>query len=425
MRDAAQRILRRVALLLRARRTLVALAASLALWSGVRLLAPVLGFTVPGFLGVLCPVVGLIVFVWPCPVRWLRVGKRLGVGGKLAGLAAALETPENAFLSLLLPQISFSLWRLIFPEVLAFLPVLFLLGFSFLPLGSAPGKLSSPPPEAPASEILVETAPPSPPSSSPKGAWPRVLPQLPPDFSPTLEPYAQLLAELLGEDVLPEEVWQRLSEEGRLRELAAVLAQAAEGGWTSELRQELAKLVPELSPRDATSTASPPPQEEGNGAAAPGLGVAGAGSPGAELPEEDTASSEGEAEAQREEARTAAEVLMDTEVEEARWAKLEEAEEGLGLGAGWERGEPVEPGPALSPPPVEERLLAQVRATAGPVRQGFALGLPGEIPGEAPPGLPALPPTEAELVLRASDLPPGLREMVRRYFQLLAERGGE
>lgn len=426
----AQRIPARVAWLLRARRSFLALSLALSLWLGVRLFAPIPGFPGPLALAVLGPLAAFIGFIWPLSVRWVRVGRRLGLGGKLAGLVAAVKTGETAFASPLASQISFSSWRLFFPEVLVLLPVLALTGFLLIPVRpSKPDQEILPPEASPAVEGVVEIAPsPQPQKAERQGSWARVLPHFPQDFPQALAPYADLLAELLGEEVLPEEVWERLSrEEGLLRALATLLAEASAQGWTREMREEFAQLVPELSGLGLGLPPSPTPQETGAAAEAQGaLALA----PGSSSPEGEATSSadqkavpsQGEGEAQA--LAPAGEVIgMDTE-EEGNWrAKLEDAEDGLGLGAGWEKGEPGPLGPPLVPPKLEEVVPVPVKPGAGPVRQGFALGLPGEIPKEEPAGAASVSPGEAELLLGAKELPADLRELVRRYFQLLAEGG--
>ena len=115
---------------------------------------------------------------------------------------------------------------------------------------------------------------------------------------------------------------------------------------------------------------------------------------------------------------------MDTEAEDRLFDRLEESEKGLGLGAGWEKGEPVQPGPPSPAPKPEGLVSVPVRVGEGPARRGFALGLPGEPPGTEPESTALPQPQELELILRAKDLPPALRDMVRRYFRILAEGGG-
>ena len=437
MLDAAQRIPKRITLLLRARRAFLAFALALLLWLGLRLLGRVLGFSPPPelFLGV--PVAAAAAGLWPLSVRWVRVGRRLGLGGKLAGLVAALRTPGTPFPALLASQITLRPWRLFFPEVLVLVPVLALawLSFSFVP------PFASPPPEPPPAAVEVRPEEESVALPSEEGRAPRAreLPQLPSGFPAARPPYAELLAQLFGEDVPPEEVWERLSqEEGLLRRLAAALSEAAGAGWTEALREEFAEIVSELGRPDLRSALSA--AMEGRGDLAEAQEIVSAALEGLAALREAIPAESSEGGAPSEEARSSAsaggegpeegvvrapgEILLDTEAEAQLQRKLEEAEEGLGLGAGWEKGEPVRPGLPSAAPRTEEVLAVAVRSGEGPVRQGFALGLPGETPGADPAGVSGMPSGDAELLLGAKGLPAGLRELVRRYFQLLAE-GGE
>ncbi|MCX7844371.1 MAG: hypothetical protein N2507_03340 [Candidatus Bipolaricaulota bacterium] len=424
-------------LLLRARRAFLALCLALPLWLGVRLLARAQGWALPPGLALLGPLAAALAFAWPLSVRWVRVGRRLGLGGKLAGLVAALPTPESPFLAALSAQISLRPWRLFFPEALALLPTLVLSVFLALPPGPAPSPGLAPAEALPVQESPAEEAPSAGPRAAVRG--PREVPQLPPGFPSAPAPYAELLAGLLGEAVPPEEVWERLSrEEGLLRRLASLLAQAAGPEWAGDLRAEFAELVAELSRPDLRAALGAALEKEAGvaearaivTAALEGLAAArevpaeGAAPPSAP---EGTASSSGpgaEAPGPEAGARAPGDILLDSEAAERQPGRWEEEEEGLGVGAGWERGEPVRPGTPLDPPEVEEVLPVAVRPGEGPWRQGFVLGLPGEAPGAEPPGAAPLEVGEAELVLRARELPPGLRELVRRYFQILAEGGG-
>lgn len=425
-------------LLLRARRAFLALCLALPLWLGVRLLARARGWALPPGLALLGPLAAALAFGWPLSVRWVRVGRRLGLGGKLAGLVAALQTPESPFLAALSAQISLRPWRLFVPEALALLPTLVLSVFLALP----PGPTSSPvlaPGALPVQESPAEKAPLDGPRAAPRELQAREIPQLPPGFPSAPAPYAELLAGLLGEAVPPEEVWERLSrEEGLLRRLASLLAQAAGPEWAGDLRAAFAELVAELSRPDLRAALGAALEKEAGVAEAQAIvaaaleGLAAArempaeGAAPSSAPEGAAASSAPGAEAPGPEAvaRAPSDILLDSEAAERQPGRWEEEEEGLGVGAGWERGEPVRPGAPLAPPEVEEVLPVAVRPGEGPWRQGLVLGLPGEAPGAEPQGAASLEVGEAELVLRARELPPGLRELVRRYFQILAEGGG-
>jgi len=435
--DEARKLQRRVIIAVRARRAFLLACLGAFLVLGSFILCRFFGFSFPVQAFFLVAFFAGVGFAWPARVRWLRVGKRLGLGGKLPGLVAALKTQSPTFVSLLLPQIRFRPWRLFFPEVLAALPVIALTGLLFFP--HTPKELSFPPsPPPPFSEVENSAF-----SSFEPGQEglnrpaPKIIPQLPPDFSSPRSLYEELLAQLLGEQVKPEEVWERLAkEEGILRQLAELLSKAsAQEGGLGEMEAEYERLVSELSRPDLREALRAEKEDLGKvreavAAALESLSTLKEGSsmPSETQPEgggsQQAFSSEEAEDSAPKDAQHPTEILMDTEAEELRWGKFAEAEEGgLGLGAGWERGEPVQLGTPAAPPEVEELVPVAVRSGEGPVRQGFALAIPGETPGTAPEGTEVILPEQGELLLRAKDLPPGLRELVRRYFQLLTEGG--
>lgn len=133
MVDEARKIRTRVTILLRLRRGFLALTVSFVVLLGVRLLQKFLGFPLPAWTTFAALGPGIFAFLWPMKVRWVRVGERLGLGGKLAGLEAARISPDHPFLPLLLSQITLRFRCLFFPEVLALFPVLALAGLLMLP----------------------------------------------------------------------------------------------------------------------------------------------------------------------------------------------------------------------------------------------------------------------------------------------------
>ncbi|MBC7221787.1 hypothetical protein H5T56_02200 [Candidatus Bipolaricaulota bacterium] len=437
--DEGRKIQRRITLLLRARRAFLAFSATAFFILGALVLGKVLSFSLPSFCFLLLPFLAGLFFLWPLRVRWVRVGERLGVGGKLAALVAALKAPSLSFVSLLSSQISLRPWRLFFPEIFALLPALVLVGFFLVPW-SGPELFSFPTAPATSSvlEEKVEALPAEPGPQGQRRSVAQEIPQLPPGFSYPRSLYEELLARLLGEKVSPEEVWERLAqEEGLFRRLAELLSEASVQGVTAETQAEFSELVSEIARPDLRSALWEKGEDlaeakeivaaalEGLAAIREELSLAG-------TPPSEEGATEGTGVAEREEspkealAEGAREILMDIEVEEHLWARLGEAEEegGPGLGAGWERGEPAHLGPGLSPAEVEEVVAVPLRPGEGPVRQGFILGLPGETPGEEPASSLAFSAEETEFLLSAKDLPPELRELVRRYFQHLAQGGG-
>jgi len=230
-----------------------------------------------------------------------------------------------------------------------------------------------------------------------------------------------------------EEALRRLSEEeGLLRRLAELLEQASgeRGERDTKIAQEMAGILGALRPdlKQALSQALEPGNEDLVEAEAI---VAAALEGLSHLQREAQATERGEGGAWGfEEGREflgefwepRGEILLDEELQAQMRKELEEAQEGLGLGAGWEEGEPVRPGIPEKREVEAEPVLAAVRPGEGPWRTGVALGLPGENPGEEE-GFFQIPPQEVELFLRERPIPPGLRELVRRYFEILS--GGE
>lgn len=435
---AAKKLPKRVILLLRARRAFLALCLLLTLWLGLLFCGKKFGFAPPIYLSFLVVFGSALAFAWPISARWIQVGKRLGLGGKLAGLLAALSEDNSTFVALLFPRITLRPWRLFFPEIFALLPVFALTGLLFLPW-------EQPQPEPAllatdvfsASESLVsQQALPLPEGDERKPLQARAIPELPLGFASTFSPHEEILAELLGVKIPPEEVGARLAqEEGLLRHLAEVLQGALAQGVSEEIRRELAEVVSEISRPDLRSALSSAVEQENDLEKAQALvsaALEGLERVGEELASRQDSSaqvpeglgSEGFAlqESPDSLAHGPKEILMDTE--DRLFGRLEETEKGLGLGAGWEKGEPVQPGPSSPAPKPEEVVSVPVRVGEGPSQRGFALGLPGETPGIGPESTALPQPQELVLTLRAKDLPPGLRDMVRRYFQILAEGGG-
>jgi hypothetical protein len=435
--DAAKKLPKRVILLLRARRAFLALCALLTLWLGLLFCGKNFGFSLPVYLPLVVAFGSALAFAWPISVRWYRVGKRLGLGGKLAGLSAALHEDNPTFVALLFPRITLRARRLFFPEIFALLPVFAFASLLFLPL-----EHPQPEPALVATDVFSASessfsALPSPEGNERKPLQAQAIPELPSGFASTFSPYEEILAELLGVQVPPEEVGARLAqEEGLLRHLAEVLGEALTQGVNEEIQRELAEVVSEISRPDLRSALSSAVEGESDlekaqalvSAALEGLErveeLASRQGSSAQVPE--GSGSEGFALQGSPDslAHKPTEILMDTEAEDRLFGRLEESEKGLGLGVGWEKGEPVQPGQPSPAPKPEEAVSVPVRVGEGPSQRSFALGLPGETPGTEPESTALPQPQELELTLRAKDLPPGLRDMVRRYFQILTEGEG-
>lgn len=434
MVERAQRVLVRINWALRLRRAILTLSGSL---FGLALAVRALRFfglsPSPGLLGVSLGFAFLALFF---PLRFQRrlfwAGRRLGLGGKLAGLAAALAQKNQAFLSALSENLAFPIRRLFLPEIFALVPAVFLSLFLLLPF-SPPWGLRSDFGALPETESGGLTVPQAPAGKEEKKLREPEIPKLPPGFSGS-SLYPLVLAALYGEELSLEEAVRRLAEdEGILRRIAEVLGQAA-GEPTSEISATLAELVSSLSRPDlkeALSQALDP--QNGDTSQAQALvgaalaGISQAREQGlAQNIEPDQAAQNGEASStfSQDFRQPGQEILLDDEAQEAQLRReLAEAQEGRGLGAGFEPGEPVRPGLPEEREISGEAVAVSVRPHEGLLRVGVALGVPGETPETPAETALALSPTQLELTLRESPLPPALRELVRRYFELIS--GGQ
>ncbi len=355
------------------------------------------------------------------------------MGGRLAGLSAALGRGNPAFLAALLENCKPRLFGLLFPEIFSIAFPLVLVPLFLLPAGPSTGVLELPfPPEETREEIALALAGSafegrSTPSEAPS------IPKLPPGFAGS--PAPSVLSFFFGEGVSLEEAVQRLAqEEGLLRRLAELLAQASAAGSLAEVASEIGGILQELGRPDlrtALAEALKPGQEELKKAQAlVETALEGISSLQTELSAFSQPAEEGSQEAwevaevsRREGERPAGEILMDTEAGPALRPELEGKGEGLGLGVGFEPGSPVQPSSPREWERPEEAVGTVVRVGEGPVRAGLALALPGEPPpGSLKEGAQPTP-QEVELLLKGASLPPALREVVRRYFEILGGGG--
>lgn len=268
----------------------------------------------------------------------------------------------------------------------------------------------------------------------------REVPKLPLDYSYPGSSYTELLAGLFGEEVSPEEIWERLTtEEGLLHQISELLSQAASQGLAPELLEEIGEIAAELGRPDLSSALSAALEkgdvkeaEEVVAAAMEGVATAQrelSSTPqgsSEETPSGSSLEENSSARANEPSGQPMGEIVMDIEAEDRvsageRWTRMEE--EGMGQGAGWEHGELISLASPLSPPEVEEIVSVPVQPGEGPARQDFVLALPGETPEEALSPSETSFSAEAELILSGRDLPPELRDLVRRYFQILVEGG--
>lgn len=439
--ERAKDILARVRHALRARRFILVASGVGFAALGTAHLAHLLNWNVPLWLYLAFAAVPFCSLVWPLSMerRLFWAGRRMGLGGRLAGLSAALQRRANAFLNPLLHELRVPLRRLLFPEVLAFVPPL-LLGILLLlvPAPAPPSltvvEISSEelvPAEAPAEEEEKRLT-----VKEEEKTGPPEIPQLPPGFAGP-SPYSQLLSALLGEELSLEEAVERLAqEEGLLRRIWESLQEAKASGLTPQKAAEIGDIVEELTRPDVREALSQNLARGEEGLAEAEEVVAAALEGLARLHEEALApGSAGESEASIEGEASGefsfetpewwGEILPDVVLGappgEARRGEREEAQEGLGVGT--EEGERGTEATPLAWEGESQVVSAEVRPGEGPVRTGIQLFLPGEsaaADGEAPA---PLTPQQVELWLREANLPPELRDLVRRYFELLAGGG--
>lgn len=438
MVEKAKATLTRVQWALRLRRALLALSISVFLSLALVHLQRYFGFAFPAVVFLAPLAFPVLAFALPLPAErvWFWAGRRLGIGGKLAGLSAALTHRNAVFLRALLDDLPLPLVRLFFPEVFSLVPALILSALFALPPSSAlvqpevlvlpeiREQVSSPAIASPVEKARQKTASPE-------------IPRFPSEFSDRPS-YPFVLSALFGEELTLEEAVEKLSqEEGLLRRLADLLTQAQDANSLAEISPEIGELLEDLgrpdlrealsqalaagekgleeaqalvtaalegTARAKTEVLSSTPEGEENPEISEGIAVVGEGTEG-QLP------------------RGSADTMMVEEASVLPREELAEVQEGLGLGAGWEQGEPVHPGIPQENTAPWETVTADTRVGEGPVRTGVALSLPGETSTQEPPGEVQISPQDVEVLVREASLPPALRELVRRYFELLA--GGE
>ncbi len=437
-----QAILARVRRWARARNGLRAGLAAVAAVLGAAVAGRWTGADVPLHTGLAVPGLALLGAMWPLGERTLlRAGRRLGVGERFAALDVLSRRGSGVLLRLLHAEIVAArppLWRLVAGPVeygvLALVVGLALAGLFAPPVGVRSGAVAFPTPDG----DLVGTVP------GPEPTAEAVGPQLAQELTvypslaevPTYSPYPDLLAAVLGlaselGGMTGEEVVARLAaEEGLLRQLAEGLAAAAPGGLTPAERAQLAPLAREVARPDLRSRLEDLLGQGDEGAAREAARAVEAvreaadraRGGGDQVPSEvaDLGSSTGSG-------VTTSDPGEDDNPSGAR-ANLSDVEGGDPFAGGEDEfglpglagGVPFEPGPpgewSLTP---SEEDPALVRGEEGPLRAYIVRGIPGEpLPG--PPSEPAaLSPQEVEVVLRTRGVPPELRDLVRRYFELI------
>jgi len=438
-----QAILSRVRRWARVRNGLRAGIAALAVVLGATLVARFVGASLPSLVGWAIPTLVVVGAAWP--LTWdrllLRAGRRLGVGERLAALDLLSRRGSSALLGPLHAEIIAARprgWRLVAGPVeygLSALSLGLALAVAFVP---PVGAVSVPTGPDSADAALVGAVLPPEPVVVTEPPLPAEALSLYPALAevPAYSPYQDLLAAVLGLDELElgdlsaDEVAARLAaEEGLLRQLAERIAAAAPGGLSPAERAELAPVAREVARLDLRERLKELLDQEGEAAARAAAQAVEAVSEAARRASESgsggspdsgpsaaptlgqtaTGSVEGE--------RAGGEAVHPSDVEGLDPLLDAEGESSL---PGLAHGDPLEPGPVGDWQPTPAAGDPDVvRGEEGPMRAYIVPGVPGEpLPGpRTDPG--ALSPQEVEVVLRARGIPAELRDLVRRYFELI------
>lgn len=390
----------------------------------------------PSFVWLAIPMAAAVGGAWPVGDGGflLRAGRQLGVRERYAALEIVIRERAEAFLPFLIAEIAEARprgWRLLSWREGALAVGCVVLGAALVVFPVRRSEEVGG--ERPIPSALVEVRPlaPMPERPGPTPGAERQVTDFPelPDLLPH-SPYADLLASLLGIEpgaVSPEELAGKLAqEEGLLRSLAERLRQVASGRASAAERADLVALARELSRADLRERVGRLVErggEEGAREAAEAVeaalrtveelsqrvGEAGEAGPGSasgprtplgELPDlPDGALPEG--------------VAWDEGAEDPRTGAERDQ-------PGVEPGEPLAPGlgggwPTL---PAPDEPVPVVRGE-GPVRAHLVPVIPGEPRSPGAEAQTPLTPQEVEVVLQSRGVPPELREVVRRYFELV------
>ncbi|MFH1609677.1 MAG: hypothetical protein ABID40_03520 [Candidatus Bipolaricaulota bacterium] len=380
---------------------------------------------------------------WGWPLSWerllLRAGRRLGVGERLAAADVLTRHEAPALLGPLLGEIAAlrrRMWRLLLGPMelgAAALALCLALAVGFVPLRSrSPAVIGRPPPDA----ALMETvAPPEPTPDEPRPEPPDAVPSYPAHAdAPMYSPYQDLLAAVLGLDgdlaggLLGEELTARLAqEEGLLRQLAERIAAAAPGGLSPTERAELVPLAQEVARADLRERLQRLLDREDEAAAREAADAVTAVIEAADRASEGDESGPGSGESPGTGSGVTAQRPVLGEGTDAGTPEPnginghDRFDEGGEISdiAGTAAGDPLGPGTAGEWGPTQgAEAPTAVGAGEGPMRAYVVPGIPGEPP--ATTGSPAaLSPQEVDVILRARGIPAELRDLVRRYFELI------
>jgi len=475
--EATSRVLRRAYTWARFRSSLRAsLAASLACGAAYAV-CRLAGADCPDVVWAAVGVAAVFGWLWP-PRRghalW-ALGRAVGLGERLAALEALSDRRDTGVAALLVKDIERCGWRLGRLavgrwELVGMAAGVALVGSLWLPAASdrTTAPLDVPKPSE-VHQLLDEEE-----DAPPQHAQTPVSPSRPDAGTSGYTPYVDLLAAVLGIDAVgelwddPEALGTALGQQqGLLRELAERLAELASQtcplaptGELSDLAAELARddlreivlgavrsgdpgeLAGAREALDAVLGASEDATEpddvlasaEGKGAEADEERAAdvpeGAESVAGEEGDESEGGVQGDREAHAEITAEFPELNGTLSAPPALEGGPEEAEtppsEPNGVPGVARGGTPQEPNAGPSEEPDEGDLVpVAVRSDDGSWRAYVVVDAPGEAPHEA--GSPvAMSPQEIELLLRVRAVPPGLRDVVRRYFEhVTMDVGGE
>lgn len=385
---------------------------------------------------------------WGWPLSWerllLRAGRRLGVGERLAAADVLARHGAPALLGPLLGEIGAlrrRMWHLLLGpmEIGAAAVALGLaLAVGFVPLRSQPPAVTvlTPPDVA-----LVETvAPPEPTPDQPQPEPPDAVPGYPAHADVlAYSPYQDLLAAVLGLDgdlaggLLGEELTARLAaEEGLLRQLAERIAAAAPGGLSPSERAELAPMAQEVARADLRERLQRLLDREDEAAAREATTAVTAVIEAAERASEEENGDLGSGESPGTGFGTMAQRSAPGEgtdigaLEPNGINGHDRFDEGGDLSgiAGTAAGDPLGPGAAGEwDSALGSEAPTAVGAGEGPMRAYVVPGIPGEPPPTPSAVSTVLTPHEVDILLRARGVPAELRDLVRRYFELITEGG--
>ncbi|MBC7092485.1 hypothetical protein H5T53_00495 [Candidatus Bipolaricaulota bacterium] len=445
--DEAGVILRSTKGWLRARHALRGALAGATAGLAAALLGRAAGISLPGYAWAGIPLLAVVGAGWPLssPRLLLRVGRRLGLGERLAAVEVLAGRGVTALLRPLVREIHALRprpWRLLLgPAEAAGVAIAgaLLLALAYLPVGGPRSGVPSAPDEL---EVAAQAAPSEPAraeAAAPQAAEPP--PPLAAD-APLLEysPYQDLLAAVLGLAEIPPgspgpgDLAARLAqEEGLLRELADKVARSAPGGISASERQELVPLAQQVTRSDLRETVvrlleqgdeeSAREVEEALNAvlaAAERSGESGGTEP---LPEP----------SEEAEAAVAAGAPTSGRTGERGEGASEPPEEKFGEDLADQEGDLAGKGPGgplaggegdQAPPSPGTAVPLPVNPGEGPARAYVVTGVPGEPPSSREAGPPGLAPYEVDLAVRARDIPAELQDLVRRYFELITGGGG-